>query len=242
MSSTRSLQYRVLHDRLKKEIVKGIYKIGDTLPSENDLCAATNLARSTVRHALSQLEKEGYIVKQRGKGSIVAATRRSLGLLSFQGFSASVNGSSVSTLSVQVPKISPWPNPFFFPLSTEEKHAGCISFSRVRKIEADRVMWETTYLPNLNLPRFARTFNVEHSFFEFLAVHYHVEITGMVQEIRAIHADVRTAKHLKMEKGDALLVINRKYSTSRTSLNIYSALYCNTNKYAMSNSGGTMPS
>ena len=163
-----TLQYRLLYDRLKKEIVAGIYKIGDTLPSENDLSSTSNLARSTVRLALLHLEKEGYIVKQRGKGSIVAAKRRSLGVLNFQGFSASVNGSVTSSLSVQVPTLSTWPKEFFFSLSEIENKAGCISFSRVRLMEKDPVMWETTYIPNLNLPKFARTFKLTNSFLNFL--------------------------------------------------------------------------
>jgi GntR family transcriptional regulator/GntR family frlABCD operon transcriptional regulator len=233
-----TLQYRILHDRLKKDIITGIYNIGDTLPSENDLCNTTKLARSTVRQALSQLEKEGYIVKLRGKGSIVAAQRRSLGVLNFQGFSASVNGSVTSSLSVQVPKLSPWPEEFFFSLSATETQAGCISFSRVRAIGQDPVMWETTYIPNLNLPKFTREFKVTNSFFEFLAQRHHVEITGMEQDIRAMNADTKIAKYLKVKRGTAIVLIYRKYSTSRASLNIYSTLYCNTTKYSMSNTNG----
>ncbi len=206
--------------------------------NEGSRISTTKLARSTVRLALSHLEKEGYIVKQRGRGSIVAAKSRSLGVLNFQGFSASVNGSATSALSVQVPKLSTWPGEFFFPLSDTETKAGCISFSRVRFIEKDPVMFETTYIPNLNLPKFTRLFKITNSFFEFLAQQHHIEITGMEQEIRAMEADAKTAKYLKLKKGAAILLIHRKYSTSRPSLNIYSKLYCNTHQYAMSNSSG----
>ncbi len=228
------LQYRLLQDRLKKEILSGVYKIGDLLPSENELCAVANLARSTVRQALSQLEREGYIVKKKGKGSIVTSRRRALGLLNFQGFSASVTGASITTLSVQVPVLSPWPEDFYFPISENEKNAGCISFSRVRCIEKDPVMWETSCLPNLNLPKFTRNFKVQHSFFDFLAREYQIEITGMEQEIRAVSAGIDVTKHLKIKKGAAVLLIHRKYRTNRPYLSVYSTLYCNTEKYAMS--------
>lgn len=228
------LQYGLLQDRLKKEILSGVYKIGDFLPSEFELCAVANLARSTVRQALSQLEKEGYIIKQRGKGSMVTSRRRALGILDFKGFSAAVQGASVSTLSVQAPKLSPWPEDFYFSLSENEKNAGCISFSRVRYIEKDPVMWETSYLPNLNLPKFTRSFKVENSFFDFLAQAYQIEITGMEQEIRAILADPDAAGHLKIKKNAPVLLIQRKYVTSRPFLFVYSTLFCNTGKYAMS--------
>lgn len=227
--------YRMLYNRLKKEIVSGIYKISDVLPSENELTKVEKIARSTVRQALLQLEKEGYIVKRKGKGSIVAANRRALGVLNYQGFSAAMNGQVVSTLSVQVPKVGQWPDDFPFTLSAVELKAGCVSFSRVRCLEKDPVMLETSYLPNLNLPRFTRLYNPQNSFFDFLAQHYHIEITGMEQEIRAVASSSMAAKQLKLKKGDPLVLIHRKYQTNRSSLFIYSVLHCNTNKYAMSN-------
>ena len=94
-------QYMILYNRLKREILADVYPLASTLPSENELCAANNLARSTVRQALSRLEADGYITKQKGKGSIIVSKKRSLNLLSFQGFSASVGDSVIDTLSVQ---------------------------------------------------------------------------------------------------------------------------------------------
>ncbi|GAB4425149.1 MAG: DNA-binding transcriptional regulator FrlR [Bacteroidia bacterium] len=236
----RTHQYKLLYDRLKREILADVYPVGSVLPSENELCATANLARSTVRQALAQLEAEGYIVKQRGRGSIVKSKRRALDLLSFRGFSASVDEASFTTLSVQEPVLAPWPEDFFFGLSQLEAGAGCICFSRVRQIEAQPVMWETTWLPNLNLPRFARRYRVALSFFEFLGREYQIEITGMNQEIRAVHADSQSARWLRTREGAALLHITRRYHTSRPHLFIYSLLRCDTTHHAMSNASGTL--
>lgn len=228
-------QYSLLHERLKREILAGVYQIGDLLPSENELSERENLARSTIRQALSQLEQEGYITKQRGKGSIVASRKRALGVLSFQGFSASVKGEDISALSVQVPKLSKWPSDFYFDLSELEAQAGCISFSRVRLIAQEPVMWETTFVPHLNLPKFTKLFDLNQSFFEFLGKQYQIEITGMEQEIKAIRSEEPAAQHLGVALGAPLLHVRRKYRTNRPVLNIYSELYCNTERYAMSN-------
>lgn len=240
MEST--LQYQVLYHRLKQEILADVYPIGSVLPSENELCASTSLSRSTIRQALAQLESEGYIYKQKGKGSIVKSKSRALNLLSFQGFSAILGAEAVSTLSVQEPELSPWPAAFFFELSEMEKGAGCIQFSRVRSIEGQAVMYEQTFVPNLNLPKFVRQFKSTHSFFEFLAKTYQVEITGMQQQIWAIPADAVLAQHLELALGFPLLKISRKYSTNRKHLHLYSLLYCNTEKYALGNSSGAINS
>ncbi|MCU0340113.1 MAG: GntR family transcriptional regulator [Spirosomaceae bacterium] len=233
MESAR--QYVILYNRLKAEILSSAYAIDSVLPSENELCASQNLSRSTVRQALSRLEAEGYIVKQKGKGSIVKAKRRALNLLSFQGFSATVSSDKISTLSVQVPKLTTWPKDFVFELPAIEAEASCIVFSRVRMIDDTPVMFETTYLPNLNLPRFVKNYQVQQSFFEYLATAHQVEITGMEQEIWAIQATDDIAQRLAIKPETPVLKINRKYFTNRPHLTIYSFLYYNTEKYSMGN-------
>lgn len=42
--------YQQLYDNIKKQIAAGIYKPGDKLPSEVDLCKEFNISRITVRN------------------------------------------------------------------------------------------------------------------------------------------------------------------------------------------------
>lgn len=233
-------QYQLLYHRLKREILADVYPLGSILPSENELCASTNLSRSTVRQALGQLESEGYILKQKGKGSIVKSKNRSLNLLSFQGFSAMVEPSKISTLSVQEPVIMPWPEDFYFELTELEQAAGCIHFARVRLVGGRPLMYELTFIPQLNLPRFVQHFKSSLSLFDFLAKQYQVEITGMEQQVWAISANEELVQYLKVQAATPLLKISRKYHSNRPHLHLYSLLYCNTEKYALGNSSGSI--
>ncbi|GEK89676.1 GntR family transcriptional regulator [Alkalibacterium putridalgicola] len=65
-----------LHAFIKEELIDriktGVYKVGDQFPTENELCKEFNVSRTTVRMALTQLVQEGYLIRQRGKGSFVA--------------------------------------------------------------------------------------------------------------------------------------------------------------------------
>jgi GntR family transcriptional regulator len=68
--------YQQLADLLRLQIranrpQTGLYQ----LPSENDLATLHGLTRSTVRHALDVLEREGWIYREKGKGSFAAARR-----------------------------------------------------------------------------------------------------------------------------------------------------------------------
>ena len=50
----------------------GKYGPGDSLPSENKLVSMSGFARNTVRQALAELEKEGFLTKVKGKGTFVS--------------------------------------------------------------------------------------------------------------------------------------------------------------------------
>ena len=230
-------QYQILQNDIKRDILTGIFREGDLLPSENELCNRYNVTRSTVRKALDGLVNEGYILKKQGKGSIVFIKRNSLGLLSFKGFSDVLGETSrkIRTTILQDPLFIRWPANFFYPLSEEEKSAGTIFLNRLRYVEDNPVMVEYTYLPNTHLEGFLEQPLVHDSLFATLRSRYQIEVTNVFQDIRAVSAEPEVAEMLETYPTAPLLHIYRRYVTSRESLMIYSSLYCNTDKYFISN-------
>ena len=65
-------KYYLLMEELKKDIISGMRKPGDRLPSENELSASCHVSRHTVRKALSILEQEGFITAEHGRGTFVS--------------------------------------------------------------------------------------------------------------------------------------------------------------------------
>ncbi len=65
-------KYYVLMEELKKDIVSGMLKPGDRLPSEHELSASCHVSRHTVRKALSILVQEGFIQAEHGRGTFVS--------------------------------------------------------------------------------------------------------------------------------------------------------------------------
>ena len=61
--------YLQIGDHLSQEVQK--MKVGDRLPSERDLADRFNVDRATLRRAMINLEQEGYIVRQQGRGTFV---------------------------------------------------------------------------------------------------------------------------------------------------------------------------
>ncbi len=63
--------YLQLSDILKKRIESGEWDIGSQIPTEDELCRAYDVSRATVRGAISELTRDGYLSKQQGKGTFV---------------------------------------------------------------------------------------------------------------------------------------------------------------------------
>lgn len=61
-----------LKNHIMAEVIAGRYKPGSRLPTENELCEAFEVSRPTVRRALAELEGEGLIRREQGRGTFVS--------------------------------------------------------------------------------------------------------------------------------------------------------------------------
>ncbi len=226
-------QYRRLYEVLRKHIIDGVYREGDLLPSENELCRIYAMTRPTVRQSLSALANEGLIIKHQGKGSIVRLQPREIGILSVSGTTSALGNRNLKTRIIAKPRLIQWPDDFMFSLSGLEKESGCIYMERLRLLDESPVFYDISYISNINLPRITSRQFENRSLFGILREHYHLEITGGEQRIKAIPATTITGSYLNLEKGQPVLHLERKIATSNPLLFLYSSIYCNTEKYSI---------
>jgi GntR family transcriptional repressor for pyruvate dehydrogenase complex len=67
---TESLRAQV-YAQLKAQLMKGAWKVGEKMPSENELCTLFGVSRVTVRAAIQQLEILGLVETKHGGGTFV---------------------------------------------------------------------------------------------------------------------------------------------------------------------------
>ena len=63
--------YLQIVDLIKTEIIAGVYRPGDKLPSVRDLAMEASVNPNTMQKALAELEKEGLVMALRTSGRIV---------------------------------------------------------------------------------------------------------------------------------------------------------------------------
>ncbi len=228
-------KYLVVVQFLRELIQKEEVKVGEYLPSENDLCSRFSVTRTTVRRAMDQLMKEGFIEKQHGRGSRVRERRKSLGLLTVKGFSEAV-GSNVQTEILQKPVLIQSKPPFTFLKGDTIESEFCIYFERLRKVNDIPVMIEKNWVPGVSLSGLIDSEFVDGSFFKTLSRDFQIEIIGSEHILRAESANSKIAALLNLQNGSPVLHISVKFSTSNPDIHIFSELYCNTTQFPVGNS------
>ncbi|MCX6334443.1 MAG: GntR family transcriptional regulator [Bacteroidia bacterium] len=226
-------QHKRLYEILRKHIDEGIYGEGDLLPSEHELCQLYGMTRPTVRQSLATLANDGFIIKHQGKGSIVHILPREIGILSVSGTTSAVGDRNLKTRIIVRPVLIPWEKDFMFPLSSLEKESGCIYMERLRLLNDVPIFYDISYIANVNLPRITSRQFENRSLFKILRDHYHIEIKGGEQRIKAIPASARISGFLHLKKGQPVLHLERKMETNNTGLFLYSSIFCNTEKYSI---------
>ncbi|GGC14167.1 transcriptional regulator [Oxalicibacterium flavum] len=88
-SSTVPL-YAQIKEALRAKIIDGTYVAHQKLPSESEMINAFGVSRITVRQAMNDLQKEGFLFKVHGKGTFVARPSVSQELTHLQGFGEAV--------------------------------------------------------------------------------------------------------------------------------------------------------
>lgn len=179
MAGTLTKQERI-RDRVLDLI--GALRVGDSIPSERELSRQLGVSRMTLRRAVDELVKEGYLVRRHGSGTYVARPKpnRRPGIASF---SAEVRGSgmvpSSRTLSATM-----------IPAGAELGRRLHISpsqtvhlFHRLRLADGIPAALETLHVPEELCPGLTGSDLEAGSFYELLAERYGLEVTHGTQTI-----------------------------------------------------------
>jgi GntR family transcriptional regulator len=73
LSRSAVSRYIQLATLFRRRIEQGVWKLGEQIPTVDDLAVECGVARATIRQALDQLEQEGLIERFRAKGTFVRA-------------------------------------------------------------------------------------------------------------------------------------------------------------------------
>lgn len=144
--------YYQLMEIIIHDVESGKLREHDQLLTERELCEKYDISRATVRQAIQELVKEGYIYKKHGKGTFVAPKKVKQDLVRFYSFSEEMKniGKTPTSKVIAFAIIeSDYHIAKKMNISEGEK---MYQFTRLRLADGEPMMLETTYLPYQRFP------------------------------------------------------------------------------------------
>jgi GntR family transcriptional regulator len=200
--------YFQLKQLIADEMVAGRWQVGERIPSENALCEHFGVSRTTVRQALAELESEGLLLREKGRGAFVAEPRSSSWFLqSSHGFheEATRAGRTV-TSTVLRREVEPLPQWAARRLELPAGSSG-ITLERLRSVDANVVMYVQSHLLE-ELTDVVTNAELESgSLYEALKAERRLEVSGGRRVVEATRARDELARLLEVEPGAAVLQV-----------------------------------
>lgn len=201
--------YYQLVDVITEMIEKGRLKENDQLPSERELCDIYDISRSTVRQAIQELEKEGYIYKIQGKGTFVSPKIFKQDLLEFYSFTE------------EMKKIGKTPRSKvlnFDIIECSEKLSRKMKidigdkvyiFTRLRLADDEPMMLETSYVPYERFPRLSKEQLQQRAMYDIFKTEYNTSFTGAEEIFQSVLTREYEAELLNYSVGLPSMMIER---------------------------------
>jgi GntR family transcriptional regulator len=225
--NTRS--YVPYYQQLKQILITDVQsrKEGDLLASESDLCRKYSVSRTVVRQALDELERDGLVLKVKGKGTYVTGRKLNTTFVqhSLGFYDSMVNAGHSVRSSVFTLELTGCPVSL---ASALDLNIGdeVIRFDRVRSVDDRPVQVVRTTLPSRMFPGFTDLDMTDRSLYQVINDEYGVRPAGGHRSIEAAALSAEDARHLVAPPGLPALRIESVTRTAEGKVfEHYSAIY-----------------
>jgi GntR family transcriptional regulator len=218
--------YEQLIDLLKRDIRAKQPACGAfPLPSENELANRHSITRATVRHAMDLLERDGWIYREKGKGSFAAVRRVEEELTQLVSTTEAMRqrGWTLVTRLVNLNKI------FVPTLAAKalelEPEAEVYEIKRLRIVEGEPLSVQTSFIPAYLCPRLENN-DLTGSLYRLLETRYDLRLWTGREILRARGATQEEARLLLVKTGTPIMYSERiSYSSTGTPVEYLDAIW-----------------
>ena len=201
--------YYQIREQLRQQITSGQLGPGDALPSEAQICTETGVSRMTARQALTQLANEGLVIRQRGRGTFVAAPKAVLPNVQVTGMSYTeiMGQAGISAgARVLVQEVIPASVEVVVQLKLAADQQ-VIHIVRTRSASGVVMSLETSFYPHSLFPDLVEADLTDASIYRFLEQRYGIAPAYAVDTIEISVAGVYEAENLKVNEGAPIVLV-----------------------------------
>lgn len=219
--------YVQLINLLKEQIDGNFWKAGDKIPGEPELCKLYCVSRTVVRQALSELERDGLVVRRKGKGTFVAVPKISESLAEkLTGFYQDMVSRKIQPVTQVLRNKVVEANEKVAAQLEIAPGTSVVYIKRLRSVNDVPVQVVTSYLPYALCQRVTEADLATGSLYNFLEKEYGLYIARARRCIEAVAASEGDAKLLQVERGAPLVQLESiSYLENGIPIEYYQALH-----------------
>lgn len=200
------LKYSMLKRTIVEKINNEEYKVGELIPSEREFMEMFSISRITVRKAIDDLVKEGYLYRIQGKGTYVRSEEISHDLFSITSCTEDIKARGMTPSAKMISAgVIPADKRRIRTLQIPE---GSSVFRMERVFCANNVPinYTITYLPLDLFPGLEQYNFTKESLYSVIEKVYGVKITHARRTLEAVLAHDQTAEYLGVKQGEPLIL------------------------------------
>jgi DNA-binding GntR family transcriptional regulator len=203
--------YLQLHSILKGKMERGDWEVDSQIPTEEELCRLFDVSKATVRIAVAELVREGYLRRQQGKGTFVCKRVIPEGLSMLTSFKENMlEAGVVFETRVLARTVMMLTDDLELKLDVpEDKHI--IYLKRVRLVGDEPVLLQESYLPHAVCPALLVEELEDQSILDLLEQRCGVRVTRVRDYIEVVALAEEEAKLLGLPAGSPALLLEQYF-------------------------------
>jgi GntR family transcriptional regulator len=222
--------YFQLYEILRKKIESNEWQVGTQIPTEEDLCKMFNVSRVTVRTAVLELVRQGYLKRQQGKGTFIYKSIVSDGLTMFTNFRELMFEEGITFSANVLARTVMMPVDDLDRKLNIPKDTHIIFIKRLWSVGNEPVLLHESYIPYHICPLLIEEDLEGHSLLDLLEKKCDIKITHIKNYIEITPLNADEARLLGLTEGPFAVLLNQ-YSYSGETLVLYTRLIKRTDRF-----------
>jgi GntR family transcriptional regulator len=201
--------YFQLKELLRQEVESGRWQPGQQIPPEMELCEAFGISRTVVRQALRELEYDGLLYREQGKGTFVAEPKISESLVQdLTGFYEDMVARGLTPVTqVLRQEVQPADEKVAHYLQIQPGDE-IVLIERVRSVGGEPFVLVVTHLPYHICPDLVNEDLTTQSLYALLEGKYGLQLSHGRRTIEAVAANQYEVRHLGVQEGAPLILLH----------------------------------
>lgn len=203
--------FKQIAAQLRQQIAQGKLRFGDVMPGERELAESFRVSRMTLRAAIDELVDEGLLLRQRGRGTIVAQARihKQAQVIGFMSFSEEMRARGLTPSSRVLDFKSEVADAAVAAQLDLPLGAQVIFLKRVRLANGEPMALERCYVPYERFKQLLKFDLTTHSLYDILEAEFETRPTVCEETVEAISLNAPEARDLACKRGAPALLVTR---------------------------------